>query len=71
LLFSIASGLDAFGSITFEQGLMGWIGFLISTAATGILMLLTSFFAGLPSDQRRNLLRRVRAAVIPTETADE
>jgi len=51
--------------------LMGWIGFLISTAATGILMLLTSFFAGLPSDQRRNLLRRVRAAVIPTETADE
>ncbi|MBI5944529.1 MAG: oligosaccharide flippase family protein [Chloroflexi bacterium] len=71
LLFSLSIGLDAFVPITFDKGMMGWLGFIVSAAVTGILMLLTSFFAGLSVDQRKNMLRRVRTAVITTETADE
>jgi O-antigen/teichoic acid export membrane protein len=62
LLFLIAIGLDSFAPIVFESGIMGWINFMISAAATGILMLLTYFYVGLQDGQRRTMLRRVRAA---------
>jgi hypothetical protein len=62
LLFLIAIGLDSFAPIVFESGIMGWIDFMISAAATGILMLLTYFYVGLQDGQRRTMLRRVRAA---------
>jgi O-antigen/teichoic acid export membrane protein len=69
LLFSIAIGLDGFSSITFEAGIMGWFTFIISAAATGLLMLLTSFYAGLSGDQRRSMMRRVRTAITTAESS--
>jgi O-antigen/teichoic acid export membrane protein len=70
-LFSIAVGLDRFAGIRFESGIMGWLAFIISAAATGALMLLISFYAGLSGAQRKNMLRRVRAAVVTNETTEE
>ena len=67
LLFSIAMGLDNFASI----GSMGWLKFIVSASVTGILMLVTSFYAGLSGDQRENMIRRIRAAVTSVEPHDE
>lgn len=68
LFFSIAIGLDHFATFAFTPGIMGWLKFIISAGATGILMLAASFYAGLSGDQRRNMLRRVRAALTTTES---
>lgn len=67
LLFSISMGLDNFASI----GSMGWLKFIVSASVTGILMLVTSFYAGLSGDQRENMIRRIRAAVTSVEPHDE
>lgn len=69
LLFSTAVGLDKFISITAGTGIMGWFIFILSAAGTGILILLISFYAGLSGDQRRNMLRRVRAATTTVESS--
>ena len=67
LLFSIVIGMDGLTSIRFETGIIGWLAFIISATATGVLMLLISFYTGLSGDQRRNMLRRVRAMITTHE----
>jgi len=69
LLFSMAVGLDKFVSIAPGAGIKGWVIFILSAVGTGILMLLTSFFTGLSSDQRRDMLRRVRAVTTTAQAA--
>jgi O-antigen/teichoic acid export membrane protein len=69
LLFSVAVGLDSFASISFESGIFGWLILVIAAGATGLLMLLVSFYTGLSRDQRQNMLRRVRAIITTVETA--
>lgn len=69
LLFSIALGLDRFSSVTAGTGIMGWLMFILSAAGTGILMLFISFYAGLSGDQRRSMIRRVRAAITTAESS--
>jgi hypothetical protein len=68
LLFSMAVGLDKFVSIAPGAGIKGWVMFILSAVGTGILMLLTSFFTGLSSDQRRDMLRRIRAVTTAQAT---
>jgi hypothetical protein len=69
LLFSTAIGLDRFVSVTAGAGIKGWLIFILSAGVTGILMLLISFFAGLSGDQRRNMMRRVRAVITTAESS--
>jgi O-antigen/teichoic acid export membrane protein len=63
LLFSVAVGMDHYASLTLKSGILGWLVFILSAGVTGILMLLISFYAGLSGDQRRSMIRRVRAVV--------
>ena len=67
LLFSIAVGLDGFVSVAAGIGIKGWLIFILSAGITGILMLFISFYTGLSGDQRRNMLRRVRAVTTTHE----
>lgn len=67
LLFSTAVGLDKFVSVTAGTRITGWLVFVLSAGVTGILMLLISFYAGLSGNQRRNMLRRVRAVITTHE----
>jgi len=69
LLFSIAVGLDNFVSISTGTGINGWLIFLLLAGSTGVLMLLISFYAGLAGDQRKNMLRRIRAAITTAESS--
>lgn len=68
LLFSTAVGLDRLVSVTAGTGIMGWLIFILSAVITGILMLLISFYAGLSGDQRKSMLRRVRAVMTTAES---
>jgi len=68
LLFLIAVGLDGFFSDMAAKEINGWYGFILSAGATGILMLLISFYAGLSIDQRKNIMRRVRAVITTAES---
>ncbi len=63
LFFAAAVALDGFFSSWTWSGVSGWLLFLLSAGATGILMLLLSFYAGLTGEQRSMVVRRVRAAV--------
>jgi len=63
LLFSSAVGLDKFISVANAEDIMGWLSFIFSAIVTGILMLLISFYTGLSGDQRKNMMRRVRAVI--------
>jgi len=69
LLFSIAIGLDWFVPITTGAGIKGWLIFILFAGATGILMLLISFYAGLSGDQRRNMVHRVRAVIMTAKSS--
>ena len=63
LFFAAAVALDGFFSSWTWSGVSGWLLFLLSAGATGILMLLLSFYAGLTGEQRSMVVRRVQAAV--------
>jgi O-antigen/teichoic acid export membrane protein len=69
LLFSLAVGVDRFVTITAGTGIRGWLFFLLSAGATGILMLLLSFYSGLPSDQRKIMIERVLIVLKTAETS--
>ena len=58
LLFSCAFGVDCLLPVTTWSGVAGWIGFFLLAGVTGILLLLVSFYAGLSSKQRKQVLRR-------------
>jgi O-antigen/teichoic acid export membrane protein len=66
LLFLSAVALDHFALFSLGTGITGWILFILSAGVTGLLMLLFSFFAGLSNEQRRTILRRVRAVITPS-----
>ncbi len=63
LLFSSGVGLDKFILVANADSIMGWLSFIFSAIVTGILMFLLSFFAGLSGDQRKNMMRRIRAVI--------
>jgi hypothetical protein len=69
LLFSTAVGFDKFISVAAGTGIKGWLIFLFSAGATAIVMLLISFYAGLSGEQRRSMIRRVRAVITTAETS--
>jgi hypothetical protein len=68
LLFSIAIGLDWFVPVTTGEGIKGWLFFILFAGATGILMLLISFYAGLSGDQRRNMIHRIRTVLLTAKS---
>ena len=68
LLFFGAVILDNFLSATVWTGVRGWIVFLLSAFATGVLVLIVTFFAGLSGEQRKNMIRRVQSAVMSVES---
>ncbi len=68
LLFLGAVVLDDFLSAIVWTGARGWIAFLLSAFATGLLMLVISFFAGLSGEQRKSMIRRVQSAVMSVES---
>jgi hypothetical protein len=51
------------------SGMRGWFIFILSASLTGILMLAISFYAGLSANQRRSILRRVRAGLETVESS--
>jgi hypothetical protein len=69
LLFSLSVGVDRFVTITAGTGIRGWLFFILSAGATGILMLLLSFYTGLPSDQRKIMIERVLIVLKTAETS--
>ncbi|MGA2504249.1 MAG: hypothetical protein ABSG01_09185 [Anaerolineales bacterium] len=69
LLFSAAVGLNQYASSLIRSGIMGWLVFILLAGATGILMSFISFYAGLTGDQRRSLIRRVRAVITTAESS--
>jgi O-antigen/teichoic acid export membrane protein len=62
-LFLLSVGLDRVFSVLTWSGAKGWILFVLSVGVTAILMLWVSFYAGLSSDQRTRIFRRVRTAL--------
>jgi O-antigen/teichoic acid export membrane protein len=60
LLFALASELSSLMSVDTWSGLRGWMSLILSGGVTSSLVLLLTFYVGLSSDQRRNILRRVR-----------
>jgi hypothetical protein len=69
LLFSISVGVDRFFTITAGTGIRGWLIFILSASVTGILMLLLSFYSGLPSDQRKIMIQRVLTVLKTAESS--
>ena len=69
LIFSIAVGLDSHIAFSVGAGIQGWLIFISSAGVTGIIMLLVSFYAGLSSNQRRNMIRRVQALMTTAESS--
>lgn len=63
VLFLLAAALDRVFSAVAWSGARGWALFIPSAGMTGGLVLLLSFYVGLSSDQRKSMLRRVRAAI--------
>ena len=50
---------------------VSWLIFIGLAGITGIVMLSISFFAGLPGDQRKTMLRRVRTVIMTAESSQE
>jgi len=67
LLFSAAAIGENFIRAAALTGPKGWMLFILLAGTTGIMMLIASFYGGLPGDQRRNIIRRIRAAMATTE----
>jgi O-antigen/teichoic acid export membrane protein len=63
VLFAAAAALDGLFSSVIWSGAGGWMLFLAGAGATGIVMTVLSFYAGLTQEQRASMLRRVRVAV--------
>jgi hypothetical protein len=68
LFFSVAIGVDKFSSIMVGTGFKGWLLFILYAGTTGILMLLLSFYSGLSGDQRKSMINRVQAVIMPDES---
>lgn len=68
LIFSAAMGVDRFRSIMVGTGIKGWLIFILSAGATGIMMSL-SFYSGLSGDQRRSITCSVQAAISTAESS--
>jgi hypothetical protein len=62
LFFAIAGALGSVLTSSWS-GIRGWMLFVLSAAATGGLVIMLSFYAGLSLDQRKAMARRVRAAM--------
>ena len=69
LLFIAAAGMGDIHTIMAGSGMRGWFIFILSASLTGILMLAISFYAGLSANQRRSILRRVRAGLETVESS--
>jgi O-antigen/teichoic acid export membrane protein len=67
-MFVIAAVLDNLLPTINWSGAQGWLFFILSAALTGILMLIVSFYAGLSTDQRKNMIQRVRAVLTRVES---
>jgi hypothetical protein len=63
LFFLSAALLDSYLPTLAYRGPIGWIGFFLFATLTGIVILLLSFYGGLANDQRKNILRRLRAVI--------
>lgn len=66
LLFSLAIGLDGLLPFKLGTGIAGWLAFILLAGVTGILIMLISFYSGLTGNQRKSMLRRVRAVIKTT-----
>jgi hypothetical protein len=63
LLFSLASKLGDFLTASTWFAVSGWVDLVLSVGVTLGVVLLLAFCAGLSSDQRRYILRRVRMVI--------
>lgn len=63
LLFSSALFLDNLLQTMRWPGLHSWIGFFLSAAFAGAVVLMLSFFGGLTPEQRESISRRVHRAI--------
>lgn len=59
-IFSGAIAVDVIAPTSTWPGAQHWISFILSAGLTGIIMLVLSFFGGLTTNQRVNMIRRVR-----------
>jgi O-antigen/teichoic acid export membrane protein len=67
-MFLLSIALDGPFSTLAWAGATGWFLFILSAGITGIVTLLLSFYAGLSSTQRGNIVRRVRAVLTTAES---
>ncbi len=67
LLLCLAASLDKFVSFPVGAGLTGWVIFFLAAGCTGILTLLISFYAGLSTEQRGTLIKRVLKIMAASE----
>jgi small-conductance mechanosensitive channel len=67
-IFLLSMALGNFSSELAWSGVKGWLIFILSASVTGFLMLLVSFYSGLSSIQRRNIVHRIRAVVAAAES---
>lgn len=68
LLFAFAVAVDASASLSTGAGLAGWLFFFLLAALSGFVLLVVSFFVGLSDEQRRAMIRRVRAVFAKDES---
>ena len=68
-LFLVSVGSDRLVLDSDWAGLKGWLFFILSVSVTGALMLLVSFYGGLSSVQRQNMVRRVRAGMATSDSS--
>lgn len=67
-MFLLSIALDRYFSNLIWVGAKGWILFILSAGTTGVAMLLLSFYVGLSSVQRGNIMRRLRAVLTTAES---
>lgn len=68
LIFLAAMGVDRFRSIIIGTGIKGWLIYILSAGATGVMMSL-SFYSGFSGKQRRSIMRSVQAAITTAESS--
>jgi O-antigen/teichoic acid export membrane protein len=67
-MFVLSISLDTFFSTLTWAGARGWFLFILSAGITGIVMLVLSFYAGLSSAQRGNIMGRLRGVMATAES---
>jgi hypothetical protein len=67
-IFLLSTTLGIFFFDLTWSGATGWLIFIPLAGITGILMLSVSFYAGLSSTQRGNIVRRIRAVMATAES---